>query len=100
MSELQRTPVYRVLSRPSLLLGGERRLVIFTGTLCVLLMFSCFSVYTVILGLTLWVASIAVFRQMAKADPHLSEIYVRHIRYQRYYPARSTHWCPYSYKQQ
>ena len=27
--------------------------------------------------------------QAAKFDPHLSQVYVRHIRYQNYYPARA-----------
>ncbi|MFR1533871.1 MAG: conjugal transfer protein TrbD [Bilophila wadsworthia] len=41
-------------------------------------------------GLTLWVFSLFVLRLMAKADPQMRFVYLRHIRYAAYYPARST----------
>ena len=41
-------------------------------------------------GLTLWVFSLFVLRLMAKADPLMRFVYLRHIRYAAYYPARST----------
>jgi type IV secretion system protein TrbD len=42
-----------------------------------------------LVGAALWFSAIPVLRWMAKADPHMSKIYVRHIRYRGYYPARS-----------
>ena len=37
----------------------------------------------------LWFGSIGVFRQVAKADPQMSQVYLRQLRYRSYYPPRS-----------
>lgn len=37
----------------------------------------------------LWFVCIGVFRQVAKADPQMSRVYLRQLGYQGYYPPRS-----------
>jgi hypothetical protein len=40
-------------------------------------------------GGCLWFCSIPVFRWMAKADPHMTKVYIRQLKYRGYYTARS-----------
>ncbi|MEJ2118520.1 MAG: conjugal transfer protein TrbD, partial [Alphaproteobacteria bacterium] len=42
-----------------------------------------------VIGLSVWLLSLAGLQLMAKADPHMSRIYLRFLRYRPYYPARS-----------
>jgi type IV secretory pathway TrbD component len=99
MSELETTPLYRVLSRPPLLLGGERELVIPTGILCLIIIYKWFCLPATGIALSVWFFAIWIYRKMAKADPLAFKIYVRHnMRFRRYYPARSSIWCKKSFK--
>ena len=41
-------------------------------------------------GLFIWFSSLALLQRMAKADPLMRPVYLRHRRYQAYYPPRST----------
>jgi type IV secretion system protein TrbD len=42
-----------------------------------------------LVGGALWFSAIAVLRWMAKADPQMTKVYLRQIKYRGYYPARS-----------
>ena len=68
-------------------------LVVFTalvGLLAGALIFSAQDARATVFGLALWFAALFVLRLMAKADPKLRHVYLRHRRYKGYYPARST----------
>ena len=67
----------------------RRRFVIF-GLLAGALIFSAQDARATVFGLALWFAALFVLRLMAKADPKLRHVYLRHRRYRGYYPARST----------
>ncbi len=86
---LRRTPFRRVLHRPALLLGGERELVMMTAVSAGALGFAARDLVAAMIAGVLWSACLAALRRMAKADPQLSRVYVRQLRYRRYYPARS-----------
>ena len=88
-TELERVSLHRVLHRPHLFLGGERELVMFTALVCAGFAVSSQTVWAALLGLLIWCLCIGFFRQMAKFDPHLRRIYLRHLKYQSYYPPRS-----------
>ncbi len=87
---LRMTPLRRAGNRPHLFLGGDRELVMFTGVIAFALVFSAQDWAATGFGVTLWVIALYLFRLMAKADPLLRFVYLRHRRYQAYYPARST----------
>jgi len=36
-----------------------------------------------------WLGAVGVLQRMGKADPLLRQIYMRHIRYESWYPAKS-----------
>lgn len=90
MPALRQVPIHRALHRPSLLLGAERELVLLTGLIAFILIVVALSVLSAVLGIALWLIGVAILRQMGKADPLLSRLYVRHLRYQAYYPAHTS----------
>jgi type IV secretion system protein VirB3 len=71
-------------------MGGDRELVMFTGLIAFALVFSAQELRASLYGLALWLCSLYLLRLMAKTDPQLRFVYLRHRRYQRYYPAQST----------
>lgn len=91
-SNLVRTRIHRALSRPNLLMGADRELVLLTGLAAVILIFVVLTWYATFLGIAIWVVSVAAMRMMAKADPLMRKVYIRHIRYRPAYRATSTPW--------
>ena len=86
---LRHLPFHRVLHRPNLFLGGEREPTLLTLILAGGVAVSGMNTVSFLVGTALWFSAIPVLRWMAKADPQMSRIYVRHIKYRGYYPARS-----------
>ncbi len=69
------------------MLGAERELVFSSGIIAVIMIFSLGSVPLAIVGAGFWVVTLGVFQRMAKADPQLTRVYIRHINRKIYYPA-------------
>ena len=95
MDEPRRSPIHASLTRPLLLGGAERELVLLNGTIIAALIFGVgfHWVSLTSAGLLATIGHWALTRA-AKYDPRLSRIYVRHVRYQAYYPARSLSAAP------
>ena len=87
---LRTIPIRRAGNRDNLFMGGDRELVMFSGLISFALIFSAQELRAGIIGLFLWLSALYVFRLMAKADPKMRFVYLRHIKYKSYYPARST----------
>ena len=86
---LRRTPFHRVLHRPSLFLGGERELVLMTAIIAGALAVTGQNAPSFVVATLLWFGCIGIFRAMAKADPQMSKVYLRQLKFRGYYPARS-----------
>jgi type IV secretory pathway TrbD component len=86
---LQRAKIHRAGIRPNLFLGGDRELVLFTALIAFILSVPSFQWQSITAGIALWLAALFLLRQLAKADPRMRQIYLRQLRYRRYYPARS-----------
>ncbi len=86
---LRRTPFFRVLHRPRLFLGGEREPTLMMAIVAAGLAVSGQNLVTLAVAALLWFGSIGIFRQVAKADPQMSRVYLRQLRYQGYYPPRA-----------
>jgi len=91
-SALSRSRIHRALSRPNLLLGADRELVLLTGLAAVILIFVVLTWYAAIFGAAIWVLALGVLRMMAKSDPLMRKVYIRHISYRPHYRATSTPW--------
>lgn len=89
MTEPTRTPLRRAMHRPNLIAGCERELLFATGMVALLLGVVAMNWLAAALGAALWVVGVAALRQMGKADPLMSKVYVRHVRYRAHYPARA-----------
>jgi type IV secretion system protein VirB3 len=92
VTELRRTPLHRALHRPALMLGGERSLVLSAASVFGGIAISAMNAPAIVSGVVLWIASLFLFRLMAKSDPRMSAIYMRAIKYAGYYPAVPLHW--------
>ena len=87
---LRNIPIRRAGNRNNLFLGGDRELVMLVGLVAFTLVVLAQKASSMAAGVTLWVAGLYVCRLMGKKDPKLRHVYLRHRRYCRYYPARST----------
>jgi type IV secretion system protein TrbD len=96
MNEPRRISIHRSLNRPHLILGAERSLVLATGLVTALLIFSgSFSPTSLVLGVGFWATSFWALVRMAKADVQMSQVYQRHISYRIYYSAHSCIHAPF-----
>jgi len=86
---LDRTPYHRALYRPHLLLGADRALVIVAAGASLLVIATGMNAVSLMVGVALWLVSIAFLRSIAKADPQMRQIYMRSRRYRGFYPPRS-----------
>ncbi|MEO6012132.1 MAG: conjugal transfer protein TrbD [Devosia sp.] len=91
-SGLQRSPIHRALSRPSLLLGADRELILVTGLIAAISAFVVLTWFAILFGAVIWIVVVGVLRVMAKADPLMRQIYMRHIRYRPSYRPTATPW--------
>jgi type IV secretory pathway TrbD component len=87
---LRSIPIHRVGNRYNLFMGGDRELVMFSGLLAFALIFSAQEWKATAFGLALWFGALFACRRMAKSDPHMRHVYLRHRAYKQYYAARST----------
>lgn len=87
---LRAIPIRRAGNRHNLFMGGDRELVMFSGLMAFALMFSAQELRATVVGLLLWFVALHLCRLMAKSDPRLRHVYMRHRIYRAYYPARST----------
>lgn len=98
METPRRAPIHPSLTRPLLLAGAERELVLVNGTLIAALVFGVgFHWASVTMAIVLATLGHWALTRAAKHDPQLSRIYVRHIRYLEYYPAQAAVDAPPGY---
>jgi type IV secretion system protein TrbD len=81
--------IHRALIRPVLLMGAERELVLITGITAAVFVLSLQRPLFALVGVILWLVGLAVLQRAAKADPEISRVYLRHLRYRPYYAAQS-----------
>ena len=87
---LRTIPIRRSGNRPNLFWGGDRELVLFAGLVAFALVFSAQDWRATGYGISLWMAALYLLRLMAKADPLMRFVYLRHRLYRTFYPPRST----------
>lgn len=83
-------PIRRAGNRANLFMGGDREMVMLAGLFAGALIFTAQDLRATAFGIFLWFGALHVLRLMAKADPVLRHVYLRHRRYKAYYPPRST----------
>jgi len=88
MSRLRHSPIFK-FNRVNLILGAERNLVYLLGLLTLVLVVVLQNIFTLILGVCLWLGLMPLFRMMGDGDPQMSQTFKRYTQYQKYYPAHS-----------
>jgi len=83
-------PIRRSLHRHSLVLGGDRELVMFSGLGAFLTALGGFSLFSAVCGLAFWLIALYWLRKWAKEDPLMRPVWLRHIRQQDHYPAKTS----------
>ncbi len=91
-TSLERHRIHRALSRPNLLFGGDRELVLVTGLAAAILVFVVLTPISAVLGCATWVVVLAALRLMAKTDPLMRRVYLRHMRYREIYRPTAAPW--------
>jgi type IV secretion system protein TrbD len=93
--ELKPARIHRALSRPTLLFGADRELVLVTGLASAILIFVILKPMAAVLGIGLWIIVVGILRMMAKSDPQMRDVYLRHIKYRAFYRPTSSPWRKY-----
>lgn len=83
-------PLHRALTRPMLMLGGEREFVLMLAVLAGVFIFSLAQLWAAIVGVMLWLAGMFFLVRAGRYDPQLSKTGIRSLRYRRFYPADTT----------
>ncbi len=89
-NQLKSVKIHSALNKPNLLLGGERELMLIVGLLSSIMIFIAMTWQTLILGVIIWIVLSMLLRMMAKADPIMSKIYLKQLKYKDFYRAYST----------
>ena len=86
---IRKAPIRKSGNRHNLFLGGDRELVLVSGIMASILIALGQQIISIMFGILLWIFTLMVTRLMAKSDPKMKDVYLRHIRYKKYYSARS-----------
>jgi type IV secretion system protein VirB3 len=80
--------IHQSANRPHLLLGGDRELVLFAALMSAMLIFALVTWWGIVAGIALWISAVAILSRMGRFDPMLRQVYVRHVKYRDFYPAK------------
>lgn len=81
--------IHPSVDRPRLILGADRELVIFVGLMSAILVFALVTWWSIILGIFFWLVGVALLVRMGKLDALMRKVYLRHVKYQAFYPAKA-----------
>ncbi|MBP2463922.1 MULTISPECIES: conjugal transfer protein TrbD [unclassified Rhizobium] len=91
-SSLARSRVHRGVIASKLLISADRELVLLTALAAIILIFVVLTWYAALFGIVIWLVAVAALRMMAKSDPLICRVYLRHISYKTSYRATSSPW--------
>lgn len=86
-TETRRVPVHQSLLRPNLLAGGERTLSLLNGAISAALVFGVPGIASKVAGIAFGMAAQWILVLVARRDPQAMDVYRRHIRIEKFYPA-------------
>ncbi len=85
-------PIHQSLHRYAHVLGAERELVMTAGLVALLVGVGGLTVLSGVSAVVFWMVVVFALRRMAKADPIMSRVWLRHIKQQDFYRAKSGRW--------
>ena len=87
-------PIHQSLHRHAHVLGAEREPVMTAALIALLVGIGGLTAISAIAAASFWIIAVFALRRMAKADPVMSRVWLRHIRQQDFYPAKANRWRP------
>ena len=87
-------PIHQSLHRHAHVLGAERELVMTSALIALLVGVGGLTVVCIVSAAVFWLVALFALRRMAKADPIMSRVWLRHIKQQEFYPAKASRWRP------
>lgn len=85
-------PIHQSLHRHAHIMGAERELVMVSGLIALLVGVGGLTTISVVSAVVFWIIAVFALRRMAKADPMMSRVWLRHIKQQDFYPAKVSRW--------
>lgn len=70
-------------------MGGDRELVLCSMVVFITMIFTSMNVFIIAASIGMLLLIIHGLRIVAKSDPQMRSIYLRHIKFKPYYPAQS-----------
>lgn len=90
--EGRRALIHQSLHRHNHVLGAERELTMGSALMALLVGVGGMTVISGMAALTFWLVAIFVLRRMARADPLMSKVWMRHVKQQDFYSAKAGPW--------
>lgn len=87
-------PIHQSLHRHAHVLGAERELVMTSVLIALLVGVGGLTAVSIVSAAVFWLVALFALRRMAKADPIMSRVWLRHIKQQEFYPAKASRWRP------
>ena len=87
-------PIHQSLHRHAHVLGAERELVMTSALIALLVGVGGLTAVSIISAAVFWLLAVFALRRMAKDDPIMSRVWLRHIKQQEFYPAKASRWRP------
>lgn len=88
LNQKETTPLLQSLTKPILILGGERENIILLACLSLSLCTAGRDVLSLILAILIWIIGVIASKLTAKIDPWATKIFLRSLSYQDFYYAR------------
>lgn len=85
-------PIHQSLHRHNHILGAERELVMTSGLVALLVGIGGLTAVSIGTAVAFWLLALFALRRMAKADPIMSRVWLRHIKQQEFYAAKPSRW--------
>ena len=82
------------MHRHAHVLGAEREPVMTAALIALLVGVGGLTVISAIAAASFWIIAVFALRRIAKADPVMSRVWLRHIKQQDFYPAKASRWRP------
>ena len=92
--EVRKIAVHQSLQRHNFVMGAERELVMTSALIALLVGIGGLTLLSGAVAAVFWIVAVFVLRRMAKVDPIMSKVWMRHVKQNDFYSAKASRWRP------
>lgn len=92
--EVRKIAVHQSLQRHNFVMGAERELVMTSALIALLVGIGGLTLLSGVVAAVFWIVAVFVLRRMAKADPIMGKVWMRHVKQNDFYSAKASRWRP------